>query len=363
MNDVLSHQMKRSLKLRTGEWIEVRSKEEILRTLDRKGQLNGQPFMPQMFKYCGQRFQVFKRAHKTCDTVFPVRGRRVADSVHLETRCDGEAYGGCQAGCLIFWKEAWLKRVGGPAGAADGINVSDARTRYSDYGCTEEEVLAGVYAPGQQDEPDPAYVCQATQLPYATTDLPWWDLRQYVEDFTSGNVGLWNIVKGSVYATYSMLGNAGLGLGRSLRWIYDRFHPLWKGTLFPRSTGTIPLDQPTPSQSQPLNLQPGELVRVKPHAEILKTLNTENKNHGLYFDAEMVPFCGGTYRVLRRVTKILDEKTGRLARMKTSSIILEGVFCQSRYSHCRMFCPRAIYSYWREIWLERVPEPGRPQVG
>jgi hypothetical protein len=56
------------------------------------------------------------------------------------------------------------------------------------------------------------------------------------------------------------------------------------------------------------------------------------------------------------VTNILDEKTGKMSRMKTASIILEGVFCQSRYSYCRMFCPRAIYSYWREIWLERVAE-------
>jgi len=348
--------------LKVGDWVEVRSKEEILGTLDRKGQLEGQPFMPQMFKYCGQRFQVFKRAHKTCDTVFPIRGRRLADSVHLETRCDGEAYGGCQAGCLIFWKGAWLKRVGGPAGAADGMNVSDELAADSGYGCTEKDVLAGVYAPGQRDEPDPAYVCQATQLPYATTDLRWWDLRQYLEDFTSGNVGLWTIVKGSVYASYYMLSNAGLGLGRSMRWFYNKFRPLWKGTLFPRSTGTISVGQPTPLQSQPLNLQPGELVRVKPHAEILKTVNAENKNRGLYFDAEMVPYCGGTYRVLKRVTNILDEKTGKMSRMKTASIILEGVFCQARYSHCRMFCPRAIYPYWREIWLERVAEKNAGQL-
>ena len=40
--------------------------------------------------------------------------------------------------------------------------------------------------------------------------------------------------------------------------------------------------------------------------------------------------------------------------MKTPCIILDSVVCQSRYSHCRMFCPRSIYSYWREIWLERV---------
>ncbi|MGD0614565.1 MAG: hypothetical protein ABSA69_03870, partial [Verrucomicrobiota bacterium] len=81
---------------------------------------------------------------------------------------------------------------------------------------------------------------------------------------------------------------------------------------------------------------------------------TENKNRGLFFDAEMVPYCGGTYRVLKRVDRILDEKTGKMVRFKNQAVILEGVICQSRYSDCRMFCPRAIYSYWREIWLERV---------
>src|SRR5580700_501108 len=98
-------------KLRVGDWVEVRSKDEILRTLDASGQLDGMPFMPEMFAFCGKKFQVYKRAHKTCDTVFPVRGRRVADAVHLETRCDGSAHGGCQASCLIFWKDAWLKPI------------------------------------------------------------------------------------------------------------------------------------------------------------------------------------------------------------------------------------------------------------
>src|SRR4051794_17968284 len=26
-------------------------------------------------------------------------------------RCDGSAHGGCQAGCRLYWKEAWLRRV------------------------------------------------------------------------------------------------------------------------------------------------------------------------------------------------------------------------------------------------------------
>jgi hypothetical protein len=37
-------------------------------------------------------------------------------------------------------------------------------------------------------------------------------------------------------------------------------------------------------------------------------------------------------------------------------VILENVWCQSRYSTCRMLCPRSIYSWWREVWLERVPD-------
>ncbi len=350
------------LNLKAGDWVEVRSREEILSTLDKKAQLEGLPFMPQMLNYCGQRFQVFKRAHKTCDTVFPVRGRRMANAVHLITRCDGQAYGGCQAGCLLFWKEAWLKRVNGPP-KTKPTNTAPAVTKPPQPAgvseCTEQEVWAGRFAPGQQSETDPAYVCQATQLPYATTDLNWWDLRQYVEDYTSGNVSLWRIFQGLVYSAYYHLSIAGIGVGRLMRWFYDKFHPLWGGTPFPRKTGKIPAGQPTPPCT--LNLQPGELVRVKSHEEILATLDTTSKNRGLYFDAEAVPYCGGTYRVARRVSRILDEKTGKLVKMKTESIVLEGVYCQSRYSYCRMFCPRSIDSYWREIWLERVPPNGEPK--
>src|SRR5271163_3236240 len=99
--------MKTNDKFAVGKWVEVRSKEEIFRTLDSKGQLDGMPFMPEMFQFCGKQFQISKSAHKTCDPDY--NSRRVYDAVHLQTRCDGQAHGGCQAGCLLFWKEAWLK--------------------------------------------------------------------------------------------------------------------------------------------------------------------------------------------------------------------------------------------------------------
>jgi hypothetical protein len=335
--------MTESTKFRAGDLVEVLSKEEILATLDSKGQLDGMPFMPEMFELCGKTTGVYKAAHKTCDTVFPVRGRRVDRAVHLDMRCDGSAHGGCQAGCLIFWKDAWLKK-------AKSTDKLPANSKHD--GCTEAEVLAGTQAP----EPDGTlrYVCQATQLPYATTELHWWNLRQYLEDYRSGNVGIQRILAGLTYSLYYNLSQSGIGIGPAMRWLYDRICWAWRGPKWPRAEGTIPGKAPTPTGA--LGLQVGDLVRIKPHEEILQTIDQNNRNRGLFFDAEMVPYCGGEHRVLKRVTKIIDEKTGKMLEMKSPCIILDGVVCESRYSHCRMFCPRAIYSYWRELWLERVED-------
>ena len=99
---------------RAGEWVEVKSADEILATLDAQGSVDGLPFMPEMLRYCGMRFRVFKSAHKTCDTIGGTKIRHMSDAAHLEgLRCDGSSHGGCQAGCLLFWKSAWLKRVDG----------------------------------------------------------------------------------------------------------------------------------------------------------------------------------------------------------------------------------------------------------
>jgi hypothetical protein len=334
----------RTSRFRAGDLVEVLSREEILATLDSSGQLDGMPFMPEMLTFCGKTMRVFKSAHKTCDTVFPVRGRSVDQTVHLDTRCDGSAHGGCQAGCLIFWKDAWLKSTNRTE--SSGERVTSAKGD----GCTEAQLWSAAQAP----EPDGStrYICQATQLPYATADLHWWDLWQYVEDYRSGNVGFRRILSGLAYSIYYNLSQSGIGLGRPMRWIYDRMCSLWRGPKWPRTEGKIPINAPTPTGV--LGLQAGDLVKIKSHDEILQTIDGNNRNRGLFFDAEMVPYCGGVHRVLKRVTKIIDERTGKMLEMKNPCIILDGVVCQSRYSHCRMFCPRGIYSYWREVWLERV---------
>src|SRR5512132_592219 len=79
-----------ALRLRAGEWVEVRSAAEILSTLDDTSCLEGMPFMPEMLQYCGKRFRVYKSSHKTCDTIETYVIRRMSRAVHLENlRCDG----------------------------------------------------------------------------------------------------------------------------------------------------------------------------------------------------------------------------------------------------------------------------------
>jgi hypothetical protein len=185
---------------------------------------------------------------------------------------------------------------------------------------------------------------------------------QYVEDYRSGNVTLGRLLRGLIYATYAYSTHPRLRrLAPAFHSLYDRLQALWGGIPFPRRTGTISVGQPTPGSD--LNLRPGELVRVKSYAEILATVDTLNKNAGLFFDAEMVPFCGGVYRVKDRVHQFIDEKSGKMTFLKTPAVILDKVWCQSRYSSCRVFCPRSIYSWWREVWLERVSEEGISDSG
>src|SRR5258706_4218190 len=119
-----------ALGLRPGEWVEVRSKEEILATLGPDATLDALPLMPEMLRVSGQRFQIHKRADKTCDTVFKTGGRRLHQTVHLQgVRCDGAGHGGCEAGCLMFLREAWLKRADGGRRVARQARPSPPRRR------------------------------------------------------------------------------------------------------------------------------------------------------------------------------------------------------------------------------------------
>ena len=353
--------MTRQLELKAGEFVEVRSQEEILATLDAGGRADAMPFMPEMLQYCGRRFPVFKRADKTCDNIKPWNMRRVKHAVHLtDVRCDGKAHGDCDAGCLIYWREAWLKRVNPELVGEAQIHNAAPRAAHpakapsaqpaqlppvSQGLCTIESLLQASRKPEDPATGEPVYSCQATDVREFSTDLPWWNLLQYVRDVRSGNLRR-NIGSSRSEALLETL----------LSWIevfrvllielFNVVQRVRSGTQYPHIGGSLPA---TPAAE--LNLQPGEFVQVKSKNEIIATLNRGNRNRGLLFDSEMVRYCGGTHRVLKRVNQIVDEKTGKVLRMKGPCIILEGSACISEYHR---LCPRAIYHYWREGWLRRI---------
>jgi hypothetical protein len=331
---------------RAGDAVEVRSRDEILATLDANGCLDGMPFMPEMLRFCGQRMKVQAVAHKTCDTVRQSGGRRLSRTVHLgSSTCDGSAHGGCEADCNLFWKDAWLKPCAAPAAA-----VTEARRG---GGCTESR-LHEVACSGPGGSPASCYSCQATRLRDATEYLPWWDARQYGRDVRTGNHSLANLARVLFLSWVRKLADLPFGY-RLFSSLYGAVHRLLTGRPDPYIVGTA--KGASAAADSDTNLQPGDWVRVRPLAEIQATLNVNNKNRGLSFDPEMARFSGHEFQVRKRVFRIIEEPTGRMISMKHPCIMLEGVVCCAEYSLYRLFCPRAIPSYWRELWLERVPAP------
>ena len=324
------------LNLRVGEIVEVRSEAEILATLDERAELESLPFMPEMLQFCGRRFRVDKLAVKLCDTISSTGMYRMRNAVHLAgVRCDGQAHGGCQAGCLVYWKEAWLKRV-----PADAREPSSPAAEPAPQHMLTTLTAATYKGRGGAAPEEELFSCQATELLRAAPErVPPWDVSQYVLDVRSGNAGLFATVRAVAIGVFNEYQDFSRRfLPKSLR--------IRAGMRLPFIEGRL---RKTPDGA--LDLQPGELVRIRSKEEIVSTLDVNNSNRGLAFDPEMLWYCGREARVLRRVERIVDERTGRLLRLKRPCIVLEDVTCRGEYHRC---CPRADYPYWREIWLERV---------
>lgn len=314
--------------LRPGDVVEVRPAAEILATLDAEGSLDAVPFMPEMLQHVGRRFTVSRRVEKICDTITASGSRRMRDTVYLEDlRCDGSGHGGCQAGCRIYWKEAWLRRV--DRHSAIGDQADDGRPELEERARQGTRVVRGV-----GDEQQEVWRCQATEALTATEPLKLRDLRQYGREVRSGNFGLLHFLRVAIPGFV-------LELASRLGWV--------EGATPLKGSGT----QPKP---EPLDLQPGDLVQVREPGEIAPTLDANGLHRGLSFDREMLPYCGGTYRVQDRVERLIDDRTGRMIEISTDCLILKGVVCSGERSHGRWFCPREVYPYWREAWLRPVAE-------
>jgi len=112
-----------SLGLRRGESVRVKSREEIVETLDAKGRNRGLYFAYDMERHCGRSLKVIAPVDRM---ILETNGKmkKMSNTVLLN---GGECTGLCNRGCARkghpLWREAWLARIGG-AGAADSSSAS-----------------------------------------------------------------------------------------------------------------------------------------------------------------------------------------------------------------------------------------------
>jgi hypothetical protein len=313
---------------KTGDQVTVRSPGEILATLGPDGTLDGLPFMPEMLDWCGKAFRVLRRVEKTCVAGHPMRRFPEDDVVILDgARCDGHAHDGCKHACRLFWKEAWLRPI-----------EARATTQTSEQG--SEVGLEELRGRLKVKSDERHYFCQSTQLLRATLAFPTsrmdWTLRIALRELRTGDVSVARMQR----------------LCR--RYLMQRLR---------RATGRHGwLHGPhkrTPTAS--LNLQAGDVVRIRSRDEITRTLDRNGRNRGMGICSEMLRCCGGEAQVRHRVDHIIDEETG-LMREISDTVMLSNIWdSESLTEECLCYgqlgdCPRGEVMYWREIWLERVGE-------
>jgi hypothetical protein len=159
-----------------------------------------------------------------------------------------------------------------------------------------------------------------------------WDPRQDLRPLIAGNVTISAFCVAILTRVFNLAQRLRGGLGFPVRW---------------RSATAVSL-------RTDLNLQPGELVRVRDPERIFETLDVSGKNRGLWFDRDMLKHTKQRYKVLARVDRIIDDASGRMLQMKTPCIVLEGVDASGEVLR---FCAQHDVPFWREAWLERTELP------
>jgi hypothetical protein len=178
-------------------------------------------------------------------------------------------------------------------------------------------------------------MCQITELMRASQTMSKLDIRQDVRPLFNGNLS----PSGYSIAMLTLLFNGA-----------QRLHG---GVGFPI---TAPMLTKGPTPTAVLDLQAGEWVEVRSKEEIGLTLYKAH-NRGMWFGKETSRFCNQRYRVLRRVERIIHERSGEMILLSTPGVVLEDVCGSGEFLR---LCPQNEYVFWREIWLKRVAPAHAP---
>ncbi len=106
------------LDLQPGDWVEIKSRQEISQTLDSTGRCRGLGVMPEMWQFCGTHVRVLKRVNSIIvespngsevQAVRKMKHTVLLDGLH----CDGARLN-CDRACYFFFRECWLRRIPAP---------------------------------------------------------------------------------------------------------------------------------------------------------------------------------------------------------------------------------------------------------
>lgn len=297
-----------------GDLVEIKSWAEIHTTLDERGCLEEMPFMPEMVAMCGARARVFRSLHRIFDYRKTRRMRHMDGALLLAgVVCGGENHGGCQAACLTALKSSWLRHV--------------------EHGSTARALAAREELPHSAPLPSfgtnaPHYSCQLTQLSAASKPIDGSSLVDILRPLVSGNVA-----------------PAAFAVG----WLTNYFNDIqhWRqGVAYPAFE--VALRDLLPAEGQALKA--GDMVVVRGSAEIRATLNAQSLNRGLYFEPDMLKYCGRRIPVQAEVGRIIDIVSGEMRQMKTPAYLLRDV----RFSGERqLFNAQYEPLFWRSAWLRK----------
>jgi len=111
-NKMATHEISGLKNLKPGDWVIVKSKEEIKETVNNWNQLKGCAFMEEMWPYCGTKQRVLKRVERFLDErdylVKKCKGIVLLEGVMCQGTKD---FGPCDRSCFYFWREEWLEKI------------------------------------------------------------------------------------------------------------------------------------------------------------------------------------------------------------------------------------------------------------
>ncbi len=324
------------LDLKPGELVRVRSAQEIFATLDERGTLDGLPFMPEMLKYCGRTLPVDAARGRDLR-------RRRARASHARHRAPAQH----PLRRVLPWRlPGRVPHVleGGLAGARPR---TPARPRRGSWTSSEQAFVDETLAPATRVPREGERRSRPVSLPG--------DRHQAGFEATAPARG-----------RPIQAGPAQLDASEALR------RPVHPGDqrvagIQPQAPAEVDCGSPGRSGSrscsassrraqtpkgEPLNLQPGDLVRVKSKREIVATLdkaNTQPRPELRSRDGEVLrPHRPRPHAESPGSSK---RRTGRWSR---SSPTASSSRASSAPATSTSSARAASTHYWREIWLERI---------